>query len=295
MRTVLLTLVVAGATLHAPSAQVRYSERDFQDYYRWFQSVSPTDAQQRKGAQLLIFSPATPLRSAPFQTAGSLAYLPIGGTVTNLVGHPFDAFKDEINGYSDRWFRVGTRIEGAGWVEGYVWGADIARAWTRAALFPGEAPALAMLGIGGDPIRHVSEMQGEVRIVHDQTLIQRIRIEKMCLFSECDSDALLRVLPDQPRPGQLLFEATSLISNCSGSSIEKAFFVWTGGGLRSIYHAEYTTGYTFSHTPLRVENEKNEPLECRYLGEDQSFNPIWACTAPAAAQGRPAEKVIRAR
>jgi hypothetical protein len=141
-------------------------------------------------------------------------------------------------------------------------------------------------------------MQGELRIVSNQRLLHRQAIEKMCLFRECYSDALLRVLPDHPRPGQLLFEATSVISNCEGSSIDKAIIAWTGNGLRTVYHAEYVTGHTYSQQPLQLINSSEAvPLECRYQGEDSSFNPIWSCrpVAKPTPTATSTTKVIRAR
>lgn len=297
MRTVLLLAVAAGATLSATSAQVRYNERDFQQYYAWFQSVSPTDALRQDGAELYVFTPATPLRSTPCRTAEVIQNLPIGSSVINVVNHPYEVFEDEVNGYSDRWFRVRARTSGQGWLEGYVWGGNIARAWTWTELSPDNRPVLAMLGIGGRPIQQLSQMQGEIRLVTQHTLLYRQAIEKMCLFRECYSDALLRVLPDQPRSGQLLFEATSVISNCAGSSIDKAIIAWTGSGLLSIHHAEYITGHTYSQRSLPVDIEANTPLECRYTGEDASFNPVWTCqplpTAPTPRDK--SAKVIRAR
>ncbi len=287
MKTVLLLLVAAGATLSATSAQVRYDERDFHRYYDWFQSVSPTSALRQHGAELYVFSPATPLRAAPYRTAGILTRLPIGSNVTNIVTQAFETYPDEINGYADRWFRVRARTADYGWIEGYIWGSYVARAWTWVQLDPDSRPVFAMLGIGSQPIEQLAQMQGEIRLVDQQTLLYRQPIEKMCLFRQCYSQALLRVLPDQPRPGQVLLEATSVISNCEGSSIDKAIFAWTGNGLQGVHHAEYISGHTYSQRPLPTALETDQPLECSYQGEDQSFNPTWSC------QPLPRSKIVR--
>jgi hypothetical protein len=297
MRTVLLLLVAAGATLSATSAQVRYDERTFQQYYDWFQSVSPASALRQHGAGLYVFSPATPLRAAPCLTGTILTRLPIGSHVTNIVDQPYDSYPDEINGYADRWFRVRARTADYGWIEGYIWGSHIARAWTWVELEPAARPVFAMLGLGSQPIEQLAQMQGEIRLVDQQTLLYRQPIEKMCLFRQCYSQALLRVLPDQPRSGQVLLEATSVISNCEGSSIDKAIFAWTDNGLLGIHHAEYISGHTYSQRPLPIDTETDQPLECSYQGEDQYFNPVWSCRPlPAGAKARRrSPQVTRAR
>lgn len=295
--TLLLTAILAGTTC-SMTAQTRFVGEDYMRYFEWHNENSQTTKLYTPGSQLFAFGDDVKVYRYPDQHSEVLTKLQDGQPIQNRsdyrnARHIPDG---EINGYRDIWFKIRT---GSG-ISGYVFGAQLAKGWRWADLTGDQNEELIMLGVSPNPRRNFSDIRAELRILKGGKLFYNTSISGLCVFEECGSSPMLRILYDQPYEGGIVVEASTMTVGCY-TGIERAFFYWNGRQLESVFHAEYTVDREYDRQAFKVQDPQAvRTMMCSYKKQDQSFNPIWDCheirtKAPEAPDTKKATVRARAR
>lgn len=302
MRTSLLAaLLVVHASIGESQPANRFVSRDYQNFYNWFHQQSQVGQLYNNKTTLYIFGFEARVYAAPRRNAPLVTHLALGQSVTNLAYDERYVPKDRIDGYNDMWFHVsGTDPQGRPF-SGYVWGADIARGWRQDDITGDGYPEFILLGISSRPRTAPSDINAELRVLQDGVLIEQRLVPGLCLFEECDTSPLLRILHDQAEPGLIIIETSTMTIGCE-VGIEKAFFFWNGRKLERVFHAEFTTQHEFERRnfsfPIRDINTGLVTAQrvCQYSREDEFYNPVWQCqTVPAVPVDKPDLPADKAR
>lgn len=279
-------------------AQGRLTSQEFGEYYDWFNEHSQTADLYSDRATLHIFSDKAALQQGPCRDSRVLTRLPIGLPVTNIVEDAFFLPEDEIDGYFDIWYFVAAQDPSGRTVEGYLWGGDLAKSWTAADLTGDGNDEFLMLGIASQPRQKITDINAEIRILHNDRLWYQKLVPGLCVFEACATSGLLRVIENDQAPGGMqVVEASTMTLGC-WAGVEKAFFYWNGGSLERVYYAEFTSDREYERRSFLVENGPTTQL-CLYSHEDENYNPVWACRtvktepAPTDAQAAVASTVAR--
>lgn len=265
------------------NAQQRFIAADYTRYFDWFHEQAQTELLYTGQASLHIFEYETPLMQEPCTDSKVLDYLSIGQEVKNLASSSLKNtfLEDQIKGYDDLWYPIETISSQGKPIRGYVWGGYLAKGWRHFDLEQDGRMEFIMLGVSSRPRTIPENIQAEVRIVQGAQLLAQVQVPGLCVFEECASSALLRIIPDQPQAGQQIIEVSTLTVACE-VSIEKNYFYWDGVQLKRVMHGElafepFQRTESFTAKKRIKENGQHEITECRYIGEDQNYNPIWDC------------------
>ncbi|MCB0629159.1 MAG: hypothetical protein R2824_18740 [Saprospiraceae bacterium] len=296
--TLFLTAILAGSSLSL-SAQTRFVGEDYTRYFNWHNEQSQIEDLYTPGSKLYVFGQDVTLYRQPDQNSEPLALLQDGQGLYNLSDYrkANHILEGEINGYRDLWFKVSTGKSG---VTGYVFGAQLAKGWRWADLTGDQQPELIMLGVSPTPRRAFNDIRAELRILQGNQLLYNTTISGLCVFEECASSPMLRVLRDQPCAGATMIEASTMTVGCY-TGIERAFLYWNGRQLENVFHAEYTVDLEYQRHPFKVQgSEPVKTMMCQYKDQDQSFNPVWDCkelktNAPIAQPVKKSPAAVRAR
>jgi hypothetical protein len=265
------------------NAQQRFITADYTRYFDWFHEHAQTELLYPRHASLYIFEYETPLMREPCTDSQVLDHLSIGQEVTNLttfsLGNALQ--EDQIKGYDDLWYPVKTISSKGESIQGYVWGAYLAKGWKHFDLEQDGQTELILLGVSSHPRNIPENIQAEIRILQGPQLLTQVQVPGLCVFEECASSALLRVIPDQPQPGHQIIEASTLTVGCE-VSIEKNYFYWDGVQLKRVMYGElafepFQKTESFISEKRLKKNGQYEITECTYAGEDENFFPIWKC------------------
>ena len=290
MRMLLISATLLSIQLPVSQAQEQLVGQDFGDYYEWFNEHSQTEQLYAHNATLHIFTDHTTVHLGPCRDSKVIADLPIGQTVTNIAYDDYYVPEDQIDGYGDMWYHIRGRNADGGAFQGYVWGAYIAKAWQSVELTGDQHEEFVMLGVASTPRRQPTDINAEIRILHQNKLWYQKLVPGLCLFEECATEAMLRVLKD-PKLGFTFMETSTMTLGC-WAGIEKAYFYWNGSSLERVYQAEYTTKKEYANQTFTVPAGKDVPLQvCHFSHEDENYDPVWKCEvvkAKPAARVRPA-------
>lgn len=272
MKNFLLLSAIFAA--QAIPAQERFVSHDLEDYYDWFHEQSQVAEHYEPNTTLYTFTADTKVHEGPCRDAEVLTTLPLASPVTNL-SYDDDYFlpEDEVNGYGDFWYQV-TGRDGSGQAfEGYIWGADIAKSYYRTDLNDDHTPEYLLLGISTHERKKPRDINGELRLVQDGQLLTASTVPGLCLFEDCASSSLLRVL-DTPQ-GFPVIEASTMTVGC-WAGIEKAFYFYDGANFSRVYQAEYTTDHEIASESFIV-NQGASAQVCQYSHEGKDYAPVWKC------------------
>lgn len=295
--TFLLTAILAG-TACSMTAQTRFVGEDYLRYFEWHNENSQIEKLYTPGSQLYAFGEDVKVYRYPDQNSEVLRKLYDGQPLQNRSDYrDVHQIPDgEFKGYRDIWFKVRTH-DG---IAGYVFGAQLAKGWRRANLTEDQGDELIMLGVSPAPRKNFGDIKAELRIVKDGHLIYNTSIPGLCVFEECGSSPMLRILFDQPFQGGIVVEASTMTVGCL-TGIERSFFYWNGRQLESVFHAEYTMDREYDRHAFKVKDPVAvRTMMCNYKKQDQSFNPVWDCReiqtkAPPAPDVKKATARARAR
>lgn len=299
MKTTLILAVVMAGSAWYTTAQTRFVEEDYTRYFNWHNDHSQIEQLYSPGSELYIFGNDVRLYSLPDQHSKVTARLPDGQQVLNRSDYRKATYipDDVMNGYQDIWFKVSTPSG----VTGYVFGAQLAKGWRWADLNGDQEPELIMLGVSPVPRRSFGDIRAEIRILQGQALMYNTSVPGLCVFEECESSPMLRILKDHPYPNAIMIEASTMTVGCL-TGIERAFFYWNGHQLENVFHAEYTVDLEYERHTFKVKDPAAvRTMVCSYKNQDRSFNPVWECKevqtkAPAApGAGKKAAARVRAR
>lgn len=270
------------------NAQQRFISADYTRYYDWFHEHAQTAILYTPNTSIYIFEYNTPLRQEACLDSKILTHLSIGQTVKNLSSLEEDLLEDQINGYDDRWYPVQTTTASGQTITGFIWGAFIAKGWRYYDIAQDGQPALIMLGVSSHQRASPDQIQAEIRVLQGSQLLAQEQVPGLCVFEECASSVLIRVIPKQTALNIPVIEASTLTVGCE-LSIEKNYFFWNGLRLQRVMHGElvfepYQQIATFVVEKKEVGEGMIEIKECRYIGEDDNFNPIWDCKTESQAK-----------
>lgn len=276
MRTILLT--IASLAIFSPilPAQTHYSGEEFRDYYDWFHQYSQTADQFIDGSTLYTFTEGAKVYRQASAKAQLVAQLPLAHPVTNIFIAVEDVQMATINGYTDQWLLIKGCDQAGRPFQGYIWGGHLAKGWRFYDVNQDEQPDMVLMGLSQQERQSPEDIQAELRLVSGGQLIQHIRIPKMCVFEECGSSTLLRVLESPYASSTLVFEMSVLTSGCL-TGLDKAFVSWDGRNLECIYQAEYLSGEQYANRGLYLPISSTQTQVCYYSHEDAAYSPVWNC------------------
>jgi len=260
----------------------RFVNKDYDEFYKWFHQHSQVDQLYDQKSTLHIFGHHTQVYNAPSRQSGLVAELRMGQAVENIAYRQDDLPFDEIDGYGDLWYHVRGRDQFGEPFTGYIWGADIAKGWRRADITGDDRPEFVLLGLSPRPRQSIRDINAEIRVLQNGRLLAQQTIPGLCLFEDCDTSPMLRVLKEKHQTDFPVIEASTMTIGCE-IGIEKAFFIWNGRQLERVFHAEYTTRQSFADKEfsLKVRDEQSGRVVglkvCRYSHEDSNYNPVWKC------------------
>ncbi len=275
-------LTLTGLAAQAP---------DYSRFYDWFHHRAQANALYCDQSVLLIFNEGTKVMSQPSWKSPVAAQLPAASTVINLAYPEGYIPQSTRNGYSDIWHKVKGKTAGGKLFAGYVWGGDIAKGWRKSDLDGDGALETVALGLSATPRAEMTDIRAELRVIKNGKLLARKEIKGLCLFADCDTSPLLRIISDPLHPEARFFEASTLFEGCE-TGIERAFFLWDGAGIQPIYHAEFLTKTVFYKGKASLKAEGSDVLlrTCRFSHINAAFEPVWIweeLPLPVAAQGLP--------
>ncbi|MBK7476014.1 MAG: hypothetical protein IPI11_08355 [Haliscomenobacter sp.] len=264
---------------------------DYSRFYDWFHRRAQAGALYSDQSALLIFNEGTKVMAQPNWKSTVLAQLPMASTVTNLAYPEGLIPQGTRKGYSDIWHKVKGNDQSGRPFTGYVWGGDIAKGWRKADLNGDGALETLVLGLSPNPRTEMTDIRAELRVIEHGKLLARKEIKGLCLFKDCDTSPLLRILSDPAHPEVRFFETSTLFEGCE-TGIERAFFLWDGSEIQLIYHAEFLSKTVFQKGKAVIKAEGSEFAlrTCRFSHINASFEPVWIWEEqplPVAAQGGP--------
>lgn len=220
------------------AAQERLVDSNYIQYFDWFHQNASTTQLYQKDSQLFIFKDQTALRRSPDEKASVAMYLSSGAAVTNLA---YDSGQDswpedQINGYGDLWYRVAVQLNNGESLTGYVWGVDIAKDWQYSDIDQDNEEELILLGVSTQPRQSIYDIRSELCILKNNQELAREHFDKLCLFEDCASSAMLTVHQMSKRP---VIEITTLTVVCE-VAVEQVFFSFENKSLRSLENIEPT-------------------------------------------------------
>lgn len=287
MRTILIATSLFILNFQNPLAQNRFVEADLSDYYDWFHQHSQVDQLYTDGSTLYTFSANTIVRDAPCQQSETITKLPLGFPIENIEYSDEYLPEDEINGYGDIWYHVKGKAPDGKFFRGYIWGAHIAKAWKKAILYDNQQATFVLLGVSSQARKNFSDIKAEIKIVSRGKMLLQTTVPGLCIFEDCASSPLLRILKHPTLDNVKIVEASTMTIGCF-AGIEKTFFYWNGNSLELVYHSEMTTGTTFTKNPFVVNQEipgGQKVMLCSYSHEDKDYSPVWNCQEMDAKQG----------
>lgn len=298
MKTTLLLTAFLASSTWGTIAQTRFVGEDYTRYFNWHNEHSQIEKLYSPGSELYVFGDGARIYRQPDQNSQVLAQLQDGEKVVSRSDYrrAMQIPNSELNGYRDIWYKV-ANSQG---VYGYVFGGHLAKGWRWADLNGDGTKELIMLGVSPIPRKAYNDIRAELRILSGQELLYNTTIAGLCVFEECDSSPMLRVLNNQPYQGAIMIEASTMTVGCY-TGIERAFFYWNGRQLQSVFHAEYTVDLEYERQPFQVQDPQAvRTMMCSYKNQDQSFNPVWDCKevetkAPADAATKKSPARARAR
>lgn len=293
----MLFIALASSLFPNPAMpQARTIGGEWEAYFDWFHRHSQVEQLYSNGTTLYVFGDKVTVHTGAGRNSKIIATLSNGHSLKN-IGYATDAAlpTEEINGYGDFWYHVKGQDTAGKAFQGYVWGGHIAKGWRKADLTGDGNAEFVLLGVSSKPRKKLTDIQGELRILQKGRVLHRSDVPGLCLFEDCGSSALLRILNVPSANNALVIEASVMTIGC-WAGIEKTYFYWNGAELELIYHAELISGKVLSNQPFSVKDKNGaEVMTCRYVREGDDYNPLWDCRGvkakPVAAQA----VVVRAK
>lgn len=258
------------------SGQGAVEFRDDQlDYYSWFHEYSNTADLYRSGKLIYTFVEDAPIHREACVESAILTALPVGFPMTNLFDETAEVIWESVNGYNDIWYRVKGFDQNRERFVGYIWGGYIAKAFQPAFITGDGGEEFILLGISGKKRKDSHDFMACLKVVSENTIIAEATVPNMCLSEECSSDALVRVLTDQPFKGEIMIEASSMTVSCI-TGVEKNYFSWRNGELEHVYNSSLPHHKVVKNRSFSYQSE-SETILCRYSRETADFTPVWSC------------------
>jgi len=276
---ILLLAALANASVPNLPAQEYFVAQDAGDYYEWFQQHSNASALFSDQATLYAFASNTPLREEPCEESTTILTLAPGETVRNQVYGVEDFIPTaEIRGYNDQWFQVVVDRPDGSTIPGFIWGGHLAKAWHQTDLNQDQEEELVLMGLTEQKRSEPRDIRAELKVIRAGKTISTTQLPGMCVFGECDADAMLRTFTPDGQDNVTMLEASTMMIGCT-AGIERAFLIWKGHSFECVFYGEMTTRQTYQETPfaVRLTQKAGSAKICRFDGIGEDFNPVWRC------------------
>lgn len=275
----MLFVALASSLFASPSMpQTRTIGGEWEAYFDWFHRQSQVEQLYSGGATLYTFGDKVAVHSGAGRQSKIVATLGNGHALNNIGYAPeADLPTEEINGYGDFWYHVKGRDTAGKAFQGYVWGGYVAKGWRKADLTGDGKTEFILLGVSSKPRKNLTDIRAELRILKQGQLLYRTDVPGLCLFEDCGSSPLLRILNVPAANNALVVEASTMTIGC-WAGIEKTYFYWNGSALELVCHTELISGKVLANHPFSLKDKNGaEVMTCRYVREGEDYNPLWDC------------------
>ena len=261
-------------------SQNHFVSHDYSNYYEWFHERSQVEELYTDQSTLHVFIDQAAVHQKPFAQSKKITKLPAGFAIKNIAYSGYEMPEDQINGYGDIWYHVTGKDTQGKTFKGYIWGTHVAKSWKWVDLDKNGQQEFIMLGVSSTPRTSPRDIKAEIRILKKGKLVGQTIVPGLCLFEDCDSSPMLRILRDKSKGGMTVIEASTMSVSCL-TGIEKTFFYWNGSNLELVFHGEFTTGEafikkSFVHNFVN-KNQESSVILCEYSHENDRYNPVWDC------------------
>ncbi len=292
----LLIALASSMVVNTSTPQTRIVGGEWEAYFDWFHRQSQVAQLYSKGSTLYTFGDHVAMHATPSRYSKVIATYGNGHALSNIgYSEQAELPTEEINGYGDFWYHVKSSGASGKTISGYVWGGYIAKGWRKFDLTGDGKSEFVLLGVSSKPRKKLADIRAELRILQNGHLMHRKEIPGLCLFEDCGSSALLRILNLPAANNALVIEASTMTIGC-WAGIEKTYFYWNGAGLDLICHTELISGTVFSNEPFYLKDKNGaELMACRYVREGEDYNPLWDCRAIKPKASGAQAVVVRAK
>jgi hypothetical protein len=264
LSTCLLVLLIA----QAGQSQLRYSTEKYQSYLKWFNYHTAI-----KADRLISFLDNVPVYERPDTRSKLISNLVLGEAVIAAVTPDEVTITEVINGFRDSWVKINICDAKGIYQQAYVWRGHLAKNWQYYDIDQDGLLELIALGTTTNHRRGNDHIAAELRVIKGKELISSVQLPGFCLFEDCQSNSILRLLKVGT---QLKVLEASVFTKGALSGIDKALIIWENNHLRLIHRAEFITGHTYQNDPFYYQHN-NTVRVCHYQGENDSFDPVWNC------------------
>lgn len=275
--------------MSASIPQTRKVSGNWEAYYDWFHRQSQVSKLYTDGSTLYTFGGKVAVHTSASSKSKTLTTLGNGHALHN-IGYAKEAMlpTEEINGYGDFWYHVKGEDAAGKAFQGYIWGGNIAKGWRKADITGDGKAEFVLLGVSSKPRKNLTDINAEIRILQDGRLLHRTEVPGLCLFEDCGSSGLLRIMNVPSANNAIVMEASTMTIGC-WAGIEKTYFYWNGEALQLICHTELISGKILSSKPFVLKDKSGKELmTCRYVREGEDYNPLWDCKSLKGKESAPA-------
>ena len=289
--------ILAGVCVLYPRCGQTQEDQDLNAYYPWFQRHAQTASLYGNHAQLYVFAEDAPLFARPDAGSAQLCNLAPGSRVTSLLPPgEVELLKGPYLGLEELWYRVEHCSNNGGCIQGYMWGADLAKGWRITDLDRDNQQEMLLLGVSSSARLKQGEIAAELKWIRQGKVLLTEAVPGLCIFEACGVTPLLRVIYSSYPDQMVIIEASALHIGCQ-QGLARAFLHWNGSVLERVYQAEWVGNKellkkTFIH---RSADPSGASYICQYSHEDEAYNPVWNCTLMDGKPAKKATKPSRAR
>jgi hypothetical protein len=248
--------------------QIRYSGEKYNAYSQWFHLQVEKDDDR-----LISFLDQAPVYERPDSRSKIITNLALGEAVIAAVT-PYEIQVTEvINGFRDSWVKINICDAKGTYLQAYVWSGHLAKNWQYYDIDNDGHLELIALGSTTNLRQSNDHIAAELRVIKNKRLSSSVQLPGFCLFDDCKSNSILRVLNVGT---QLRVLEASVFTQGALSGIDKALIIWENNTLRLVHRAEFITGHEYQNDPVYYQHNNTVRI-CHYKGENDTFDPVWNC------------------
>ncbi len=268
------------STVFCP-AHAQYDGSVRSGYFEWFQSHTQAKELYDKGSKLYVFNANSPLLASPSPHARVLDRLPAGSPVITLSYPEDHSGPTTYRGYTDFWYEVSFAGPTGNYKTGFLWGGNLAKGWSRSNLDKDGIPELLLLGIH-DSFSGLRAGQTALKLFQKGELKLFQSASEHCISEACESNVLVRLIPDPIWPDMQILEISTTQIGCD-SGLSRHFYYWTGERFQKVYEFKWEKDHSEKSIPFVLESSNAsrghaQNYRCQYSYTNDDFTPVWRCT-----------------
>jgi len=269
-------------------------------YFEWFQSQTQAKELYDKGSKLYIFNSGSPLFASPNPNARIVDRLRAGSPVVTLSYPEDNPGPMTYRGYQDFWYEVSFQNRAGEYKAGFLWGGNLAKGWSASDLDKDGSSELLLLGIH-DNFEGMRAGKAALKLFQQGELKLFQSAAEHCISEACESNVLVRLIPDPIWPNMQILEVSTTQIGCD-SGLSRHFYYWTGERFQKVYEFKWVQDRSersvpFVLKPSGISRGQVQSYRCQYSYTNDDFSPVWRC-APESTEAPPSffkKKPSRAR